>query len=252
MNTNTLRGNGRNKPLNLEIDSMLVLSGLFEAKETNREIVAVFQNRFKVESENIVSMDLCGFNSVSEVVDAIQLEINKLPGRILLAGHSAGAQLLTKHFACNPKVKLVVNINGPPHNPCSYPVWLWTSTLKYFSKLISGKSFMIDTETSRKLFGKALPDSLSVPCAPRIILSMNLGCLWGNSGPKKEERSKRHSRVLYVATKGDKLIKPSVVEKMAKKYGGSFLLLDWPDHFPQIGARATRNIRETLFAIEDM
>ena len=227
---------------------LLCIAGLFSKSSINAEILGVFKKFLRISDKNVLSIDLEGCSNIQESIDYIQSKIHILGENVIIVGHSAGGQL-AKHFIDNPSVTLIVTISAPTHNPLEFPLWLWIRTLRFLGKIMFNKFFRLPKDTGEQLFGRTTPESMTGDSWGRLFMQMNLGSLTGNPAPKIPRRG---APCLFVACSGDRLITPDVVRKNAKKFHANYLLLDHPDHFPQIGPNAKRNLYEIILEVEEL
>ncbi len=225
-----------------------MVAGLFSKSSINHKIVQVFQQFFGIDHEKTLSSDLEGCQNIDEAKSYIGMCLAELGPNTIIVGHSAGGQL-AENFIGNPNVALVVSICGPSHNPLRYPLWLWTKTARYLGKILTNQFFRLPDSLTIKLFGISIPEDMAGDSWGNLVGGMNLGCVGGNSTPKKPRTG---AECVFVATTGDVLITPGSVQKTAEKFCGHFICLAHSNHIPQIGVGATRRMFEICHKIRDV
>jgi pimeloyl-ACP methyl ester carboxylesterase len=226
---------------------LLFVAGLFAKSAINARFAETAKGFFRATEANVISIDLEGCKSEKQAVEYIRIQLENLGENVIIIGHSAGGQIATR-FIGDPRVSMVVSVCGPSHHPLDYPTFLWLATTRYLWKTLSNKFFRLDDDTCCKLFGRTLPSSMRGDSWGNLASQMNFGWLAGNSEPALLKRGLS----LFVATTGDKLITPKSVEMTSSELGGEFLLLDHPDHFPQVGLNSEKNINCILENINDV
>lgn len=213
---------------------LLSVAGLFSRSTINNVAIDVIEEFFGIDGRDISSIDLEDCKNVREAKAYIDEELTSLGSHTILIGHSAGGQLL-EHFIGHPNVVTAVSVCGPSHNPLDYPMWLLPKTATYIGKTVSNQHYRLPGELSRELFGMAPPAEYVTDSWGHLIGQLNFGCLAGNFAPR---RPKIGAECLFVATTGDRLITPRSVKKTADRFGGHYMCLDHPNHYPQLGVGA--------------
>ena len=180
--------------------------------------------------------------------EAISHAVSESGREVVLIGHSAGGQLVS-HFIDDGRVKFVVSLCGPSHNPLDYPWMLWPifSNFGYLSKCLLGSKLWLKEEDRRDLFGGEVHHNQKAYTYGHLALQITFGWLLGNRASKVNTFRK----FLAVACKGDKTVTSKSVRKTAKRCQGFYKELDHGDHYPQIGV-TNNSIPAILEAIESV
>ncbi|MEI6042344.1 MAG: alpha/beta hydrolase [bacterium] len=179
---------------------------------------------------NIDSISSSWFTNVSNAKEELGKHIsdNYSPDEdLVIIGHSFGGQLAT-HFIDDSRVKAVVTIGAPSHNPMDYPFRVWPIQNLYFFQSLFNFRFRLKEKHRAKLFGGVLPDYVEALSYGWLALQVCMGAVLGNFAPKVKSVGK----LLAFYCDGDPTILPKVVKKLARRYHGREIGISCPHHYP--------------------
>jgi hypothetical protein len=178
-------------------------------------------------------MSTLAFKTVWSAKRAIRRVIDSLWGkdkkRIVLMGHSAAGQVIIP-FIDDPRVKAVISICPPGHNPLDMPLQVWSVQFLYTIQTVLNQLFCIKEKHRSKLFGGLLPEYMKALSYGWFALQMSMGALLGNFSPKTRLRNK----FLAFWSTGDPTVLPKAVVKMAIKHNGVGCEINCGHHYPLI------------------
>ena len=208
--------------------------GLF----SDRSIVDPLKARLETEypGSKMMTVSSIGFKTVWGARWLIRMIIDWLSGErrgreddIVLIGHSAGGQIIIP-FIDDSRVRAVISICPPGHNPLDYPLKVWAVQSLYTIQTVFNQLFCIKEKHRAELFGGVLPEYMKALSYGWFALQMSMGVLLGNFRAK----TKAWNKFLAFWSDGDPTIKPEVVMDMSIRHHGSGVGIKCSHHYPII------------------